>query len=587
MKNVNNNSRVSLFIKILLVICVFSLLFVGYFHQITAMTQDLGRHFLIGKIVLETGHVPLTNLFSYTYPDFPFINMHWLSEVVFYLIFQMSGFDGLLLFSTVTMLLAFSLIFFYAFKRTSIFSLAITSLLYLRILFERTDIRPEVFSYIFIAIFIFILYRYREKFSWWIFLLIPLEILWVNMHIYFIIGIGVLGLFCIDEIIRHRDNLITKRSGLLFLITFLAILATFVNPSGFQGAIYPLHIFENYGYTIEENQSIFFLESLGFHKSSILYFKITTVLLFITLCLSYKKTRLIDWLLAISFTIIGASAVRNLPLFVFATFVPFALFLPLLLQKLTYLLPPIPYRKAFFSQYTLIGLLFLLFCWQIQEVQATRTFGFGVQAGAEQGVDFLQTHQIKGPIFNNFDIGSYLDYRLYPTERVFIDGRPGEYPASFFQKVYIPMQQDPALFARVSRQYNFNTIIFSHTDQTPWGEQFMNAIVRDKNWKTIYLDPTIIVLVKNSQQNAMLIKKFGLPETLPMTLPNDERLLRQAAHFYNATSLPDQLLPILKRLVEIKPHDCQILGALTTQYLAQNDPVARIYQAKYQNSCPR
>jgi hypothetical protein len=57
---------------------------------------------------------------------------------------------------------------------------------------------------------------------------------------------------------------------------------------------------------------------------------------------------------------------------------------------------------------------------------------------------------LKGPIFNNFDIGSYLIFRLYnkslPAGRqVFVDGRPEAYPASFFQITYILMQQDPKL----------------------------------------------------------------------------------------------------------------------------------------------
>ena len=39
----------------------------------------------LGKIIWETKTIPNTNLFSYTNPNFPFINHHWLSENIFYL----------------------------------------------------------------------------------------------------------------------------------------------------------------------------------------------------------------------------------------------------------------------------------------------------------------------------------------------------------------------------------------------------------------------------------------------------------------------------------------------------------------------
>ncbi len=79
----------------------FLLLFLGFFHPISAYNQDLGRHLLLGKIIWQTKHIPTTNLLSYTYPDFPFLNHHYLSEVMYYLLHQAVGDAGLLLFSII------------------------------------------------------------------------------------------------------------------------------------------------------------------------------------------------------------------------------------------------------------------------------------------------------------------------------------------------------------------------------------------------------------------------------------------------------------------------------------------------------
>jgi hypothetical protein len=431
------------------------------------------------------------------------------------------------------------------------------------------------------ALMITVLYRYREKYTKFVFLLIPLQLLRSNSHIYFPIGILVTLLFIIDIGVTHRKNLLARQPKVLFLTLTGMGLVTLMNPHGLSGALYPLTVMQNYGYTIEENQTPFLLQSLGFAKPTFFYISLGMITLFSALILTIKKARLVDWLLAIIFSAVALSAVRNFPLFVFATLIPCAHALSSLLSHL-----PSPHKKyQGLITYSMPLLLLILFIWQANSVTAIHPIGYGVYEDGKQALNFIKRERIDGPIFNNFDIGSYIESRLYPKEKVFIDGRPEAYPAAFIKNTYIPMQQDPALFLKVSNAYHFNAIIFSHTDQTPWAEQFIGTIIQSPDWKTVYLDPTLIVLVKNSQQNAVLIKKFGLPQTLPMTLPNDERLLRQAAHFYSTASLPKQLLPILKRLTDIKPHDCQILGALTAQYLAQNDPATQIYQLRYQRSC--
>jgi len=46
-------------------------------------------------------------------------------------------------------------------------------------------------------------------------------------------------------------------------------------------------------------------------------------------------------------------------------------------------------------------------------------------------VDWLQTHTPAGEIFNSYNWGGYLIWRLYPQYRVFIDGRADVYGDAF------------------------------------------------------------------------------------------------------------------------------------------------------------
>ena len=558
-------------LSFVLILSILSLVFLGYFHEITAINQDLGRHLLTGELIWENKSVPTTNLYSYTYPDFPFINHHYLSEVIFYLIYQAWGFGGLLFFTTSLMVAGVGLLLIFARKYATSLAIGFVSLLYLPILFERTDLRPEILSYFFFILFIVILFRYKERFTRWIYLLPFIELLWVNSHIYFPLGIVLLGLFLIDNIITSRKNLKNKQTLTLFSVALLSGVITSINPNGLAGALYPLSVFQNYGYSIEENQTLFFLESLGFHKASFLPLKISVFLLFLSLLLSIKKARPIDWLLSVTFTIVALLAVRNFPLFVFATLLPFTRSLSILYKTLIQLISKKQVLASIFPFFLSIILVILLI-WQGITLATKRPLGAVLPQGASKAITFFEKNKLNGPLFNNFDIGSYLSYELYPQEKVFIDGRPEAYPASFIQDIYIPMQEDANVFAKTAEKYKFNTIIFSHTDQTPWAMTFLKTILTNPDWKTIYLDPMIIILVKNTPTNQNLIEKYAMtPEQLEMQhLINDLPNLYQAVSFFKTVGLIEQEKRLYQEILIIDPQNCPTLYNLAISENQQN-----------------
>lgn len=599
------------FIKPILIFLVFIFLIIGYFHPISSITQDLGRHILTGEIILKTKTVPLTNLYSYTYPEYPFINHHWLSEVIYYFIHSIIGFDGLLLFSTIIVILAFFLMYFFSYKKVNnIIVLGITSLIYIRILFERTDVRPEIFSFLFLSTFIVILYKNRQKFTPWIFLLPILELLWANIHIYFIVGIIVIGLFLIDSFISNlalnaykifavfpsRFLIIIKPKilraenkkifisnlsafSILLVIFLISLFTTLLNPNGLIGALYPMKIFQNYGYSIEENQNIVFLWNYS-HKPTIIFFTIAVVLLFSSLLINIKKTKPIDWLLALFFTILGIAAIRNFPLFVFATFIPFVNNLSQIKIQ--------SFNKLKSHKEIIILLLLIVIVWQIFSVSSTKNVGFGVVKGAKSAIDFYINNSLKGPIFNNFDIGSYLEYRLYPKEKVFVDGRPEAYPVDFFQKTYIPMQENTDLFKQISNKYQFNTIFFSHTDQTPWAQQFLKEIVKNPKWKMVYLDDYIVILLFETEINQKIIAKYALtPNNFSFDNidKNNINSLFQLAVFFSRVGWLDQEEKVYQIILSSHPNFCPALYNLSHILIQKKSPLSSVFINRFSLNC--
>lgn len=115
-------------------------------------------------------------------------------------------------------------------------------------------------------------------------------------------------------------------------------------------------------------------------------------------------------------------------------------------------------------------------------------------------------------MFNNFDIGGYLIWKLYPEEKVFVDNRPEAYSVKFFSEIYKPMQEDKAKWAELAEKYKINFIFFAHTDVTPWGQNFLKNIVKDPAWKMVYLNENALVLVKNTPANAGVISRLAISE---------------------------------------------------------------------------
>jgi hypothetical protein len=97
-------------------------------------------------------------------------------------------------------------------------------------------------------------------------------------------------------------------------------------------------------------------------------------------------------------------------------------------------------------------------------------------------------------LFNNFDIGGYAIYRLYPKYRVFVDNRPEAYPADFLQNTLIRMQEDDPLRKKIFAQHGIHTVLFSHTDMTPWGRSFIINILNDPEWRLVFVNTEVLVM---------------------------------------------------------------------------------------------
>lgn len=543
-----------------------------------SFNQDLGRHIKLGEIILQTGEVPKTNLFSYTFPNFLFVNHHYFFEILVYLGQQTIGIQGLIILKVLIILLTVGLIL--SISKSPYFLTLPLGFIFMHVFRERVEARPEIFSFLFTALTYFSLERFQQDKKKFVFALPIIQLLWVNTHIYFPVGLILQGIYLIHFL--FQKNFSQFRTLLIILI--ISTIASLLNPNGLNGFLYPLTIFGNYGYTIAENQNLFLLESIGFSDPNFFFVKISAILITLSIifALIYQKLQLKNFLLCLFGLGLATVHVRSFPYLIFIS-------LPAILANLNFIKLKKQLAISTFFIFTFLLLLESYFYisgeYYLYNDKSTK---FELRAGAQakNALDFVLDNNLPQPIFNNFDIGSYIIYRGFPNYKVFVDGRPEAYPKEFFQQIYIPVQEDPQKFKQLNKEIGFKTIIFSHTDQTPWGKNFLKSITSNPEWQTVYLDDFIIVLVKKEITDNKQLKAVNLVNLSPESyqFQNHFQPLRLSLFLINTQNLqPSELFA--KETLKVFP-DSPIGNLIMANLLQQQSNILNLstIQTHYQKS---
>ena len=489
-------------------------------------TADLGRHIMNGQQIVENelrSQILSSNVYSYTQPDFTVQNHHWLFGVISYTVHKFGGFTALSWMGASLVVLAVWISFHTARQSSSVSQSLLSLLILIPLLTYRTEIRPELFSMVFLSLELWLLTKHQQNtLAWkWLFIsLCAIQLFWVNTHIFFVFGLGlpmVFGLF--------SDKILWRRWWSLY---FVLGLISLLNPHGFAGLLAPLTIFQTYEYQIVENQTIWFMVK-RFGQPTYVYPLILFggIIAGIFLAVGnwvqkkswrqYKKYFPLI-ILSIIFIAVNFRVVRLLP-FSGLVIAPL-LATPLQTKKWWQWLTKQQDQTAVWS----LGLPLALVV--ITVFLATGLFwpnwsqiGYGLSPENSRAISFLQT-QVRGPIFNNYDIGGMLIYALYPRLSVYTDNRPEAYPAGFFPHDYVKPQEEKERWLALLAQYDFQSIVFYRHDATPWGQPFLIERIAEADWQPVYVDDSIIVLARNSTINQTTIQNFGLPKAMFSHLPN-------------------------------------------------------------------
>ena len=172
--------------RYLLMLTLLFLLIIGFFFltwPIIAYDTDLWYHLSGGRYLFANGHTPQSSYFSFLTPPKAWPNYYWLFQAIVYAVFSLADYYGLIILRCLLFLATLWGIYLLLVDReqgdsrlvmATTFFITLALALTTRVLL----VRPHLFSYFFIVLFLYILEK-KRAFLW---LLPLLGVLWSNIH---------------------------------------------------------------------------------------------------------------------------------------------------------------------------------------------------------------------------------------------------------------------------------------------------------------------------------------------------------------------------------------------------------------------
>ncbi|MFC1667605.1 tetratricopeptide repeat protein [Candidatus Omnitrophota bacterium] len=484
----------------LVIFLLFALLFISQINTIVDI--DLWWNLKTGEHIIKNLEIPYVDIFSYTLEKRTWIDHEWLSQVLFYSVFSRFSWLGLNIIKAFLVTLSFFLILLLtAYNRKKIIIPVFFTLISILAFGYRSALRPEIFSYVLLCIFLYILEREKR-----LYILPFLQVVWVNLHGYFILGPMLVFFYSIGDFLSG-DKARSKKFATLFICV---VAACFLNPYFYKGALYPVNILIDI-FTVQKlfMQNVHeLMMPIRSSFSRYVFFWFFAIFSSITFIINLRNVKIKHILIfALSF-FAAYMAVRNIPIFIFL-----GLGFSLINLNKAPLTRDMPERKYY-------AVSILIICGMIYFFLSNRYYQFTNQFGLRKtesrfsnifmpsgACDFLDNNKIEGPMFNTLDFGPYIGYRFYPAKRVFIDTRTDLYRDDFYE-LYRKAQNYPSHWRALHKKYGFEIVLLRHLFGGT--ERISRYLYEDKDWRLVYYDENSCVFLNGTPKNRLTIDRFEI-----------------------------------------------------------------------------
>jgi hypothetical protein len=452
--------------------------------------SDFWWHLETGEWIAHTHRLPVPDPFAYTTalarPAYAgeelvrYFNLthEWLAQVSIFLIWRAAGFGGVVLLRALVLTLFCATAGWIVWRRRGNFYWASAAGLgAASVGVDFTNDRPYLATFLFLALTVAVLESRRR-----VWLLAPLFLLWANCHGGFFLGWIAVGAYAAEALwLRGRGRAQPGDKGVYFG-SAAAVLVSGINPNGFR----VLDILLLYRSSDMQSRLLEWAHPQLWPPTA---FSALLVAGAAVLAWQRGRVRVADWLLFAAFAAAGLTAVRNTILIGWFAPIAIASYLPWELR------PRLVVRYAAAA----IGVAALAIGVAQGRMFQLRAAEWKYPAGA---ADFLLAHDVRSRLFNTYEDGGYLMWRLSPREKVFIDGRALS-DRLFADYARILYNHDATggkdAFALLD-QYGVETIVLKGFEFAT-GQMYLLAPgladPAEAQWKLVYEDSSAMVFMRH------------------------------------------------------------------------------------------
>ncbi len=519
---------------------------------------DLGLHARTGEWILEHREVPNTNVMSPIHGDYSSVHDKWGFQVLAHLVWDGGGASGVIALRLLCMLALFAVLWRTAMRLggspgLSLFVLSL-ALLAMR---SRFLFRPGLVSLLFLALVLHGVLVSRadgRKLGW----LVLLQLIWVNVHGYFLLGFLAVGAVAAGHFVRgllgRRDG---YRVGLRLAVLAVAMaLVSLLNPSGVEGFLHPYSILQDlhthldfYRQTIDEFRPTFASDPRGsVDRWAFLSLFGLSLLALLWDGLGRRKAAASEaasgytaqadaesgdashdapqrvglgtlWLpalmLVVLFGVMSRTLRRSMALYAVAI-------APLLAASLTACLGRVRGPRTLAPAGGRLGLLIpglFALCiaglelsdWTSVHDGLERRSGFGVSrlAYPDRGLAFLAEELPQHDVFTAFRYGSTLTGRRWPEQAAATNGNTHGYPTSYFMSVMKAVSmEDPIAFDRLVDQHGHTAALI------PMDCRLAARLLRRTDWRLVVLGVSEALFVRGDGVDETWLARHDLEQRL-------------------------------------------------------------------------
>lgn len=508
---------------------------------------DIGAYIGRGEVTLDQGRIPRPQELLCADAQTPFLTEKWAWAVLLAAVWRRAGAAGLVALRTLLLAGIVAALYRAARPRAGAapdLATAATLALALVVANERLDLRPELVSFLCLALYLWILEAWRrgggER---WIWVLPALQAAWVNCHAYFVFGLAVVGAYAagagVEALWRRWRGRGAPGDGRRVLtlagVGAACAVACLANPSGLDGALYPVVLARRFQEAEWYRRSLFeFLpptEHEPFPTWAVAAFQgMAALLVGVTLALPWTwragRPSLASAVLA-GVVAVGAFQMRrNLALFAlvaapYATCGLSALFDTCSARAGPRLRAAVRAAglAALAAAVTVPTAGLVTNRFYVAE-RSPRRFGLGLSARVYPAAAeaFLDREGIAGPALTNFDVGSYLMWRAPLRRRPFMDSLSDFGLGLRFFDLYRDVMNGTKPYREVAERLGMDYAVLRHTADDTHG--IVAALARDPAWALVEMDSISVVFLRRAGRWGTAAERLRLdPATCP--LPDD------------------------------------------------------------------